>query len=54
MTGYPIPILRSFDEVKTKEFYIGFLGFEMVFEHRHDPSSPLYMGVIRDDCTLHI
>lgn len=54
MTGYPIPILRSFDEAKTKEFYIGFLGFEMVFEYKQDPSSPLYMGVIRDDCTLHI
>ena len=54
MTGYPIPILRSFDEAKTKEFYIEFLGFEMVFEHKHDPSSPLYMGVIRDECALHI
>ena len=26
----------------------------MVFEHKYDPSSPLYIGVIRDDCRLHI
>ena len=51
---HPIPILRSFDETKAKEFYIEFLGFEVLFEHRFEPDSPLYMGVILDNCALHI
>lgn len=56
MTGFqpPIPILRSFDEKATKEFYIAFLGFEIEFEHRFEPDTPLYLGVRRDDCVLHL
>lgn len=38
-----IPILRMFDEEKTKEFYIGFLGFRLDWEHRFEPGTPLYM-----------
>lgn len=48
------PILRSFDEAKAREFYIAWLGFEVVFEHRFEPGTPLYMGVKRGDCTLHL
>jgi uncharacterized glyoxalase superfamily protein PhnB len=48
----PIPILRSFDEAKAKEFYVGFLGFEVAFEHRFEPGMPLYMQVWRDDCRI--
>jgi uncharacterized glyoxalase superfamily protein PhnB len=48
------PILRSFDEAKAREFYLGFLGFQVVFEHRFEPGLPLYMGVARDGCTLHL
>lgn len=48
------PILRIFDEAKAREFYLGFLGFELVFEHRFEPGLPLYMGVRRDGCTLHL
>ncbi len=50
----PVPILRSFDEAKAREFYIDFLGFEITFEHRFESDMPLYMGVIRDDCELHL
>lgn len=50
----PIPILRSFDEAKARAFYIDFLGFEVTFEHRFEPGTPLYMGVHRDDCHLHL
>ncbi|MCU0929108.1 MAG: VOC family protein [Burkholderiaceae bacterium] len=39
------PILRIFDEAKAREFYLDFLGFEVVFEHRFEP---------RGDCTLHL
>lgn len=48
------PILRSFDEAKTKEFYLDFLGFTLVFEHRFEPDTPLYMGVERDGVTIHL
>ncbi len=51
---HPIPILRSFDEAKAREFYIEFLGFEILFEHRFEEGLPLYMGVIRGNCVLHI
>jgi catechol 2,3-dioxygenase-like lactoylglutathione lyase family enzyme len=54
MFGAPTPILRSFDETRTKDFYLNFLGFELVFEHRFEPGLPLYMGVKRDDCVLHL
>lgn len=54
MLGAPIPVLRSFDETRTKAFYCDFLGFEMVFEHRFDPGSPLYMGIRLSDCVLHL
>lgn len=50
----PIPILRSFDEAKTKEFYLDFLGFQIEFEHRFHDGAPLYMGVKKGDCVLHI
>jgi uncharacterized glyoxalase superfamily protein PhnB len=50
----PIPILRSFDEAKAREFYMDFLGFEVIFEHRFEPDLPLYMGVRRGDCVLHL
>ncbi len=49
-----IPILRSFDEAKAKEFYVDFLDFEIFFEHRFEPDLPLYMGLIKDTCVLHI
>lgn len=49
-----VPILRSFDAALTKEFYLDFLGFELVFEHRFDPDAPLYMGVKSGDCEIHL
>jgi len=42
--------LRSFDEVATRAFYIDFLGFEVVFEHRFEANAPLYVGVKQEDC----
>ena len=54
MFGAPTPILRSFDEQRTKRFYVDFLGFEVVFEHRFEPGAPLYMGVRSGNCALHL
>jgi uncharacterized glyoxalase superfamily protein PhnB len=52
--GKTIPILRIFDEAKAREFYVDFLGFTVDFEHRFEPSLPLYMQVSRDGCVLHL
>ncbi len=49
-----IPILRSFDEAKAREFYVDYLGFTIDFEHRFAPDMPLYMAVSRGGMTLHI
>lgn len=48
------PVLRSFDEAKAREFYIEFLGFQVDFEHRFGENFPLYMGISKGDCVLHI
>jgi len=48
------PILRSFDEAKARAFYVDFLGFRVLFEHRFHDGAPLYMGVARDGCELHL
>jgi uncharacterized glyoxalase superfamily protein PhnB len=50
----PTPILRIFDEARAKEFYIGFLGFKVDWEHRFEPGLPLYMQVSKDACVLHL
>lgn len=52
--GAPIPILRIFDEAKAREFYVGFLRFEVDWEHRFEPGLPLYMSISRDGCVLHL
>ena len=49
-----IPILRIFDEQKAKEFYLGFLGMRLDWEHRFEAESPIYMQVSRDDLVLHL
>jgi len=49
-----VPILRSFDEAKAREFYVGWLGFTVDWEHRFEPELPLYMQVSRDGIVLHV
>ena len=50
----PIPILRSFDESKAKEFYIDFLGFSVDWNHRFEEGLPLYMQISKGDCVIHL
>lgn len=52
--GSPIPVLRMFDEAKAREFYLGFLGFTVDWEHRFEPGLPLYMQVSRGSLLLHL
>lgn len=49
-----IPIIRSFDEAKAREFYVDFLGFAVDWEHRFHPSAPLYMQLSRGDLLIHL
>ncbi len=49
-----IPILRSFDQARAREFYCGFLGFSVTFEHRFAPHMPLYFEVERAGLKLHL
>ncbi|MBV7377791.1 glyoxalase superfamily protein [Maritimibacter dapengensis] len=53
-TGPAVPILRSFDEREARDFYLRYLGFTVVFEHRFGPDMPLYMSVKRGACELHL
>ncbi|MEM0986597.1 MAG: glyoxalase superfamily protein [Pseudomonadota bacterium] len=49
-----VPILRSFDEAMARAFYVDFLGFEVQFEHRFSDDLPLYMGLVKDGCEIHV
>jgi hypothetical protein len=50
----PTPILRIFDEAKAREFYSGFLGFAVNWEHRFGDNFPLYLEIQRGGCTIHL
>ena len=49
-----LPILRSFDEVTARAFYVDFLGFAVDWECRLEPGAPLYMQVSREGIVLHV
>jgi uncharacterized glyoxalase superfamily protein PhnB len=48
-----IPILRIFDVEKAKEFYVGFLGFTVDWEHLED-NTPAYIQASRAGLVLHL
>jgi uncharacterized glyoxalase superfamily protein PhnB len=48
------PILRIFDEAKAREFYVGFLGFRIDWEHSFADDLPLYAQVSLGDCVIHL
>jgi len=49
-----IPLFRIFDVAKAKEFYAGFLGFAVEWEHRFDDAAPVYMQISRAGLVLHL
>jgi catechol 2,3-dioxygenase-like lactoylglutathione lyase family enzyme len=49
-----VPIMRIFDVDRAREFYVGWLGFHVDWEHRFDDDAPLYMQVSRDGLVLHL
>jgi len=42
-----VPIVRIFDVAKAHEFYLGFLGFTVDWEHRYGDNFPLYTQISR-------
>ena len=52
--GAPVPILRIFSIEKAKEFYLDYLGFTLVWEHRFEDGLPLYMQIERGRTVLHL
>ena len=50
--GAAVPVLRVFDEALAREFYLDWLGFTEVFEHRFAPGLPIYLRIRRDDLVL--
>lgn len=52
--GPAIPVLRIFDIDKAREFYVGFLGGRVDWEHRFAPDLPLYMQVSLGQLKLHL
>lgn len=49
-----IPILRIFDYDKAIEFYVHWLGFTIVWEHRFEEHTPVYMEIEKAGITLHL
>lgn len=49
-----VPIVRIFDVAKASEFYLGFLGFRVDWEHRYGDNFPLYMQISRSGLRLHL
>ena len=52
--AHAIPILRSFDETKAKEFYVDFLGFTVDWEHRFEPNFPVFMEISREGMSIYL
>jgi catechol 2,3-dioxygenase-like lactoylglutathione lyase family enzyme len=44
-----IPVLRTFDEDKAKEFYLGSLGRKLDWQHQFEPGFPIYMQVSKGE-----
>jgi uncharacterized glyoxalase superfamily protein PhnB len=49
-----IPILRIFDYNKAIEFYIDWLGFSKLWEHRFEENTPVYMEIEKEGLRLHL
>ena len=49
-----IPIPRIFDVEKAKSFYVGFLGFNVHWEHTFEVNFPVFMQVSRGNCFFHL
>jgi catechol 2,3-dioxygenase-like lactoylglutathione lyase family enzyme len=49
-----IPTFRIFSVEKAKEFYIGWLGFQVDWENQFEENTPWYIQVSRGNLVLHL
>jgi catechol 2,3-dioxygenase-like lactoylglutathione lyase family enzyme len=49
-----VPVFRIYSLDKAREFYVGFLGFKVDWEHSFEPGGPVYMQVSRGDVAFHL
>lgn len=49
-----VPVLRIFDLAKAEEFYCGFLGMKIDWEHTFGESFPKYLQVSKRDLIIHL
>ncbi|KFF16394.1 glyoxalase superfamily protein [Flavobacterium hydatis] len=48
------PIFRIFDYKKAVEFYVDWLGFEILDEHTFEENSPLYIRISLEGIEIHL
>ena len=49
-----IPHLRILDRARAVAFYVDALGFEIEFEWRNAPDTPVYLGIARGTLRAHL
>lgn len=49
-----VPVLQIDDYAEAVTFYVDRLGFEIDFEHRHEPGFPVFMGIAKGELYLHL
>lgn len=49
-----IPVFRMLNEAQARQFYLDYLGFEIDWESRFSPTSPLYMQIHLGAAILHL
>jgi Glyoxalase superfamily protein len=49
-----IPVLRMLDEAKARAFYLDYLGFDVDWESRFNPTAPLYMQIHLGEAVIHL
>ena len=49
-----VPTFRIFSLERAREFYVGFLGFSVDWEHRFESDAPVYMQVSRGMLAFHL
>lgn len=54
MESQTIPIIRIFDENRAKDFYLGFLGMSLDWEHRFEEDFPIYMQVSKENLVFYL
>jgi hypothetical protein len=49
-----VPVLQIDDYKEAKKFYVEKLGFEILFEARHEPGFPVFMGMKKGNLVFHL